>query len=112
MDEVERVTPADGAPEVDFDYDSADAALDAIRSGRSRVVSGGVALGTMGDEAGVNWAGRHRDEFERARDAMKDAVETAIASLDSMRRTVLAAVDDANLTQALHNERARHPVGA
>ncbi len=97
---------------VDFDYDSADVALDAIRAGRSRVVSGGEAIGTMGDEAGVHWTGRHRDEFERARDVMKGAVESAVAALDSMRRAVLAAIDEANLTQTLYNEQVRHPVGA
>jgi hypothetical protein len=112
MDEVERVTPAPGAPVVAFDYDAADAALDAIRAGRSRVVAGGDALDAMGDEAGVNWIGRHRDEFERARDAMKGAVETSIARLDSMRRTVLAVVDEANATQTHHNEQAQLPVGA
>lgn len=112
MDEVECVVPAEGAPAVAFDYDAAGAALDAIRAGHSRVAIAGEAIGSMGDEATVNWTGRNRDEFERARDAMKGAVESAITALDSMRRAVLAGVDEANVTQALYNEQVRHPVGA
>jgi hypothetical protein len=110
VDEIERVAPVEGATVVAFDYAIVGAALGVIRAVQARVGERGGAARSLWDAVVVNWEGRHRGWFDEANMAITTSVGTRLDGLDMLRSAMLAAVDDANETQTIYNQRATHPV--
>jgi hypothetical protein len=108
---VERVTPAEGAQRVRFDYDAADAALTwATRTLPSAVADVLDPYDAAATAAVDDWSGVFRRQFDDARGNLRDRLGLVSGMGDlTVADAVLRAVDDANDLQRAYNAEADAP---
>jgi uncharacterized protein YukE len=108
-----RVWPERGAPAVPFPWSPACSVVSALGDVRS-ALSAGLDTRAWNALLVTAWEGAYRDEYDRAYARLCAAAGDLVAQAGSRAQAVADAADDANGTQARHNERASSlvPTGA
>jgi hypothetical protein len=106
MADIEIVAPVEGAARVDFDYEAASAALDALGAMGSKLGDQATARQTLAAEVTVDWLGYYRTEFDRAQGLLQSRFSAGAELSGYATFPIWTAIGDANAAQRQLNDAA------
>jgi hypothetical protein len=102
--DIEIVHPVPGASRVNFNYDAASSALDALSKMGSKLGEQSTGRATLHDSVVVNWLGYFRSEYDRAHNLMQLTITAGVEMAGYAGLPIWEAIAAANQRQRELND--------